>query len=85
MIITDHMARPVTVFGCSSGSSDLGHNAELPEFKAILRVDLFTFSKNLIKAILLFNDNIALIQIYRNVFTTYIHITICELLIYNFN
>ena len=31
--------------------------------KQILSVDLFTFKKSLTKAILLFNDNIALIQI----------------------
>ena len=53
--------------------------------KEILSVDLVTFSKTLTKAILLFNDNIVLIQIYQNVFRTCIHITICELLIYYFN
>ena len=52
--------------------------------KGILSVDLFTFSKNLTNAILLFNDNIALMQIYRNVFTTCINITLCELLVYFF-
>ena len=50
--------------------------------KGTLRVDLLTFSRNLTKAILLFNDNIALIQIYQNIFTTCIYITICEVLIY---
>ena len=53
-------------------------------FKWILSVDLFTFSKNLTMAILRFRDNIVLIRIYRNVFMTCIHISICELLIYYF-
>ena len=57
----------------------------ISDVKGILSVDLFTFSNNLTKAILLFYDNTALIQIYRNVFTACIHITICELLIYYFN
>ena len=52
-------------------------------FKQILSVDLFTFSTNLTMFILLFNDKIALIQIYQNIFTTFIHITICELIIYH--
>ena len=54
-------------------------------FKGILSIDLFTFSKYVTKAILLFNDKIALMQIYLNVFTTCIHITICELVTYFFN
>ena len=52
--------------------------------QGILSVDLLTFSKYLTKTILLFNDNIGLIQILvdGNVFTICIYITICELLIY---
>ena len=37
--------------------------------KEILQLDLLTFSKNLTKTIVLFNDNIALSQINQNVFT----------------
>ena len=43
------------------------------------------FQKYVTKTILLFNDNIALIQIYCNAFTTCIYITICELRISYFN
>ena len=41
----------------------------LGEFKNNLGVDLFTFQKYVTKTILLFDDNIVLIQIYHNVFT----------------
>ena len=39
------------------------------------------FQKYVTTHILLFNDNIVLIQIYQNIFTTCIYITMCELLI----
>ena len=52
--------------------------------KDTVRVDLLHFQKYVTKTILLFNDNIALIQIYQNVFTC-IYVTICELLIDYFN
>ena len=48
--------------------------------KGILRIDLFTCSNICNKPILLCNDNIGLNQMYHNVFTTCIDITICELL-----
>ena len=46
----------------------------------ILMVDLFTSTKYVTKPILLFNDNIVLIQtMFQNVFTTCTYITICKL------
>ena len=58
---------------------------DMCKFKGILRVDLFKFSINLTKTILLFSDSIAVIQIYKNIFIPCIYIIICDLLIYYFN
>ena len=53
--------------------------------KMTVRLICLYFQKYLTKAIVLFNDDIVLIKIYINVFTTCNCITICELLIYSFN